>query len=277
MSYAVSTVTLGNSLVLSLAAQGDEEGPALVLLPGPTDSWRSYEPVLGQIPPSIRVVAVSQRGHGDSDKPALGYGVEHFAADVMLLLDGLGIERAVLAGHSGSCLVARRVAIDHPHRIAGLVLEASPTTLRGNAALEDFMSSVVSRLKDPIDPDFARSFLTDTSTDKLAPDLQDRLVDELLKVPAQVWNEMFAALLTYDDLAELDRITAPTLLVWGAADSLIGRDMQNLLTERIRHAELLTYPRIGHTPRWEDPARFAGDVTAFMARAVRLDHDRFAR
>jgi pimeloyl-ACP methyl ester carboxylesterase len=104
--------------------------------------------VFERIPPSIRVVAVSQRGHGDSDKPALGYGVEHFAADVVPVLDVLGIERAVLAGHSGSCMVARRVAIDHPDRIAGLVLESSPTTLCANAALEDFVSSVVSGLED---------------------------------------------------------------------------------------------------------------------------------
>jgi len=38
-----------------------------VLLPGPTDSWLSYMPVLERIPRSIRTIAVSQRGHGDAD------------------------------------------------------------------------------------------------------------------------------------------------------------------------------------------------------------------
>jgi pimeloyl-ACP methyl ester carboxylesterase len=61
----------------------------VLLLPGPTDSWRSYEPVLDQLPSSIRAIAVSQRGHGDSDKPATGCRVEDFAADVVPLLDGL--------------------------------------------------------------------------------------------------------------------------------------------------------------------------------------------
>jgi pimeloyl-ACP methyl ester carboxylesterase len=128
MTIAASTVTLGSGITLSYAAQGDESGPVVVMLPGPTDSWRSYEPVLEQLPPSVRAIAVSPRGHGDSDKPAIGYRVEDFAADVVPLLDGLGIEQAVVAGHSGSCLAARRVAIDHPERVAGLVLEASPTT-----------------------------------------------------------------------------------------------------------------------------------------------------
>ena len=81
--------------------------------------------------------------HGDSDKPMTGYRVEDFAADVVPFLDVLGIDRAVLAGHSGSCPMVRRVAIDQPERVAGLVLEASPTTLHGDARLEEFVETVV--------------------------------------------------------------------------------------------------------------------------------------
>ena len=43
-----------------------------------------------------------------------------------------------MAGHSGSCLVARRVTLDRPELVAGLVLEASPTTLRGDRGLDRF-------------------------------------------------------------------------------------------------------------------------------------------
>lgn len=78
---------------------------------------------------------------------------------------------------------------------------------------------------------------------------------------------MFAGLVAYDDLAELGRITVPTLLVWGDADGLVGRDMQEMLAERIGGAELLVYPGVGHTPRWDDPTRFAADVAAFVERS----------
>ena len=73
--------------------------------------------------------------------------------------------------------------------------------------------------------------------------------------------------LSYDDLAELDRITVPTLMVWGDADGLVGRDMQHTLAQRISGAELLVYQGVGHTPRFEDPARFAADVAAFVKRS----------
>ena len=271
MTREVSTVTIGTGPTLSYAEQGNGSGPALVLLPGPTDSWLSYEPVLARIPPSIRVIAVSQRGHGDSDKPATGYRVEDFAADVVPLLDTLRIERAILVGHSGSCLVARRVAIDEPERVAGLVLEASPTTLHGNPQLTEFVESIISGLEDPIDPEFARSVIVDTSSDEVGPELLALLAGEILKVPARVWREMFADLLQYDDTPDLGRITAPTLLIWGDADEIVPRGMQEQLTRRISRADLVVYPGVGHAPRWEDPARFASDVVAFVERSLAPD------
>jgi non-heme chloroperoxidase len=265
----VPAVTLASGLTLSYAHQRGAADPAVVLLPGPTDSWRSYQPVLDRLPRETHAISVSQRGHGDSDKPDSGYRVEDFAGDVVPLLDARGIERAVLAGHSGSCLVARRVALDHPERIAGLVLEASPTTLNGDARLVDFVEAVVSDLEDPISPEFARSFIADTSSEGVGAGLVDVLVEELLKVPAHVWHGTFAGLLQYDDMAELGRIEAPTLLVWGDADALVSRDMQDHLVRSIPAADLLIYDGVGHTPRWVDPARFSRDLVAFVRGVAR--------
>lgn len=264
MTIDVSTVTLANGLTLSYADQGARSALPVVLVPGATDSLWSYEPVLERLRPSIRAIAASARGHGDSDKPATGYRIDDFAADVVRLLDALDIECAVLVGHSSSCLVTRRVAIDFPQRVAGLVLEASPTTLRGHAGLEGFVESVVSGLGDPIDEGFARAFVADTSSDQLSRELIGTLVREVTKVPTRVWREMFGALLQYDDTAELGRITAPALLVWGDADELATRAMQEELARAIRGARLLVYEGVGHTPRWEDPDRFASDLAAFV-------------
>lgn len=257
---------LDTGLTLSCLDNGAASDLAVVFLPGPTDSAFSYQPVLEHMPASLRCVAVSQRGHGDSDKPANGYAVEHFAGDVPRLLDALDIGRAVLVGHSGSCLTVRRVALDHPELVAGLALEAAPTTLKDDPGLLDFVESVVGSLDDPIDPEVARSFLTDTSAAGLDADLCQQLVAELVKVPVHVWNEMFAALLHYDDLAEIGAITAPTLLLWGDADQLVGRMMQDELLRRLPDATLAVYSGLGHTPRWEDPSRFASDVADFAQR-----------
>jgi pimeloyl-ACP methyl ester carboxylesterase len=264
---ATANLTLASGLRLSYAERGADSGPAVLLHPGPTDSWRSYESVLDRLPRGIRAIALSPRGHGDSDKPDHGYAVEDFARDVVEVLDALGIGRAVLVGHSGSCLVTRRVALDHPERVAGLVLEASPTRLGDEAALREFVNSIVMQLEDPIDPDFARSVVAGTSSEHVAPDLMDALVAEVAQVPARVWREMFSQLLDYDDTAELTGIAAPALLTWGDRDTLVAREMQEALVDRIPNAELVVYEGAGHTPRWEAPQRFADDVAAFSQRS----------
>ena len=265
------SVTLASGLRLACVEHGAPSPVTVVLWPGPTDSWRSYSPVLDHLPPEVRAIAVSPRGHGDSDKPTSGYRIEDFAQDAIELLDALEIDRPVLVGHSGSCLMARRVALDHPARVAGLVLEASPTTLRRDPDLERFVSEVTGTLDDPIDPEFARSFVVDTSSDTVPPAALDALVDDVLEVPARVWREMFSALLEYDDTSELGRIDAPTLLIWGERDDLVPRAMQDVLVDAIPNAELTVYAGVGHTPRWEDPERFAGDVARFVDQLPATD------
>ena len=93
--------------------------------------------------------------------------------------------------------------------------------------------------------------------------LLDVLARDLLKVPPHVWRKMFAALLSYDDSDELDRITSPALLIWGDADGVVSREMQDQLTRSLSRSELVVYPGVGHTPRWEAPTRFAADATSF--------------
>ena len=265
---ATAVATLGSGLALAYADRGDPSQPTVLFLPGPTDSWHSYRPVLDAMPPDVRAVAVSPRGHGDSDKPPSGFSISHLAADVVPFLDALGVERAVLAGHSASCFVARRVALDQPDRVTGVVLEASPTTLRGDPGLQAFVESLLSTLEDPISPELARSFVVDTSADHLPADLLDVFVSEVLKVPAHVWREMFTALLEHDDLVELPNLSVPALLIWGDADALVSRTMQDELVRQIPRAELVVYPGVSHAPRWEDPSRFAHDVAGFT-REVR--------
>jgi len=80
---ADASVTLTSGLRLSYAERGAASEPAVVLLPGPTDAWRSYEPVLDRLPRGTRAIAISARGHGDSDKPDGGYAVADFAGDVV--------------------------------------------------------------------------------------------------------------------------------------------------------------------------------------------------
>lgn len=217
--------------------------------------------MLPQLPSTFRTIAVSQRGHGDSDKPERGDTVRDFAADLKALLDALAIRRAVIAGHSSASIVARRFALDHPERITGLVLEGSFVKLGEGAA--QFGARVAS-LEDPISQEFARDFASGTCGRPASTEFLDAMIEESLKAPARVWRETFASLLDYDDSAEAARLDVRALVVWEDKDAIIDRTATDALARSIRGSKLVVYEGIGHTPQWEDPPRFAHGVAAFM-------------
>jgi non-heme chloroperoxidase len=88
---------------------------------------------------------------------------------------------------------------------------------------------------------------------------------ESLKVPAFVWRATVRGILDDDFSAELRRITAPTLVIWGDEDALLPREDQEALARGIPDARLLVYQGAGHAFYWEDPARVGADLALFVA------------
>jgi non-heme chloroperoxidase len=215
-------------------------------LHGFTDSWFSFARVLDDLPSDVRAVAPSQRGHGDSERPLCCYHVSDFAKDAVALLDALGIERATVVGHSMGSFVARRVAAEHPTRVARLVLIGSGTTARKAAVID--LNHQVQKLADPVPPDFVREFQASALSKPIPPTFLDRVVRESQKVPARVWRDVLAGLIGPEAQNRLERIGASTLIVWGDKDAYWVRSDQDDLLGAISGARLVTYPGVGHSP-----------------------------
>ena len=209
---------------LEYVEQGDRAGIAVILLHGYTDSWRSYERVLPFLPKHFHVFAVSQRGHGNSDRPLDGYRAQDFARDVAGFLDAVHVKSAVVVGHSMGARNAMRFAIDYPQRTRALVLVGAFMPGPPNAAVQEFWDTSVSRLTDPIDPAFARAFQQDTLAQRVPPEFFDTVVAESLKVPARVWKAALSGLMSGDFAADLPKITAPVLLIHSRDDDYVLKD-----------------------------------------------------
>src|SRR5215207_7234175 len=187
---AARSITLRNGVTLPYVEHGDPAGVPVVLLHGYSDSWYSFEPLLPHLPTSIRAFALTQRGHGDADRPASGYTPRDFAADVAEFMDALDIDSAVIVGHSMGSYAAQRFAMDHPERTLGLVLMGSFTSWRENQIVAEFWEEALSKLTDPIDPEFVREF---QESPLMEPAFLETVVREALKVPARVWQEALKA------------------------------------------------------------------------------------
>lgn len=117
--------TRGAAVDIAFRVRG--RGPAVVLLHGTSANHAVWEPVAGALSDRATVIALDQRGHGRSDKPASGYAGPDFAGDVLTVLDALGLERAIVGGHSLGARNAWLVAALHPERVrAVLAVDYAP-------------------------------------------------------------------------------------------------------------------------------------------------------
>jgi pimeloyl-ACP methyl ester carboxylesterase len=264
--HTASAVEIHDGLLIPYVEQGHPDGVPVVLLHGITDSHRSYEPVLAALPQSIRAIAVTARGHGDAGKPVSGYDQPQMAADVIAVMDALGIERTIIAGHSMGSWTARRIAAYHPDRVLGAVLLGTFATFHQNPGVGE-LSAEFRALEDQIDPGYARAWQESTMARPVPESYMEMIVEETCKPPARVWRAALAGLV--DDRPEPPgTIQVPTLLCYGERDAFVPRTDQDELLARIPDAELRIYEGGGHALHWERPERFAADLVEFAATRV---------
>lgn len=259
-----SRLRLASGLQLEYVSQGPQGGSTLLLLHGITDSWRSFEPVLPHLPTGWHVLALTQRGHGGSDKPTGAYRTRDFAADAAAFAQALDLPPLFVVGHSMGAANAMRLAIDHPGLVRGLVAAGAFASFGDKPGLVNFVASEIASLTDPIPRALAQAFQQDTLARPVPADLLETAVDESLRVPAHVWREAFARLLDDDFSAELQRIVAPTLLVQGGADAFVPETDTQRLLQRLPRARASVWAGAGHAMHWEDPVRFAAELVRFV-------------
>ena len=97
------------------------EGRPVVLLHGLASTCRIWDFVAPILARDFSVIAIDQRGHGDSGKPEQGFDFASVGSDVAALLEGRGIQRPVLVGHSWGADVALELAVAHPVLLQGIV------------------------------------------------------------------------------------------------------------------------------------------------------------
>jgi non-heme chloroperoxidase len=261
----IEKTSIGNGVSLEFVHQGKGTGDPVVCLHGITDSWRSFESVLAELPPDIEAFAVSQRGHGDSDRPDSGYEIGQFARDVAAFMRSLEIERAVIVGHSMGAIVAQRFALDFPEMVSGLVLIGSMSNLAGNADVQRFYEEAIRPIGDEIDPELAREFQESTLAQPIDPIMLDMVIAESLKVPARVWKAAFQGLKDVNFIPELAKIEAPVLILWGDLDNFVKRTEQEIVAATLSTSKLVVLPGHGHAVHWESPELIAREIETFVA------------
>jgi pimeloyl-ACP methyl ester carboxylesterase len=239
----------------------------LVLIHGIGADGRMFGPVVERLAGAARIVVWNLPGYagkpldGPLDFPGLASAL---AAD----LDALGIERAVLLGHSIGGMVVQELAATIPERVRALILSA--TTAAFGSRDGSFQSEFVQARLGPLDAGRTMAEMAAKAAPRLvgsaaAPEAAPELMRLMSQVPEATFRAAIRCLVTFDRRADLARIAAPTLLIAGEEDTNAPLKTMTRLAEAISGSRLEILSGIGHLAPLECPDRYAGIVRQFLA------------
>lgn len=242
--------------------------PVLLLHANPGDG-RDYAAVTPALAERHTTYAVDWPGYGDSPIPPRPETVTAMAYAGLLpeILAGLGLRRAALIGNSMGGYAAARLAATRPEAVSALVLVNSAGFTRHNPltraitrlkGTETVTRALVGRL-----PRLYLRERTPAVREMLARDEARRGDRADIALEAAIWRSFTTG--EHDLRARATRITAPTLLLWGTRDPILGWDGRSA-RRAIPHATWHPLPT-GHAPFAEDPAAFLAAVLPFLASA----------
>ncbi len=247
----------------ALAYQRQGAGYPMVLLAGQANDHHWWDGVREDFHPAHSTITVDYRGTGDSGKPDQPYSTRGFAADVISVLDELGVERADVYGTSMGGRVAQWLAALHPGRVRRLVLGC---TSPGGPHATERDADVRRALARP-DPDAARQALLELMFTPSWP-VEQPCAQQVLgdpHMPAHAKRRHLVASNEHDAWDVLPQIDAPTLVLHGEQDRLTPPGNAPLLAERIPQARLHLLPDARHAYFLEFRATAGELVRSFLA------------
>jgi 3-oxoadipate enol-lactonase len=262
----------GRGVVLNYRLQGDGSR-ALVCVHGVGSSLEAWQGVAAKLGDTFRILTLDLRGHGRSSLVKGRYEIDDFVGDVLALADHVGFGQFDLAGFSLGGLIAQRLALTHPQRLAKLVLLS---TVSGRTQEE--RERVAARLAALQAGDRGSHY--DASLSRwLTEAYQQRnpeLVAGLRQRNAENDPDCYAA--AYRVLAQtdfggfIDQIGAPTLIATGEEDQGSNPRMAHFMHQCIPGSQLAILPGLRHSILIEAP-----DVVAALMRRFLVDDQRETR
>ena len=251
---------------------GPREAPAILLLHGfgaSLQAWDDWAPALEK---NLRVLRIDIPGFGLSG-PAVNQDYSDAAdvAHVIALLDQLGMQQVIVAGHSMGGRIAWNLAAAHPERVSKLVL-LSPDGFPDPNAKSDKTYEVPALLgllpyslpkwalrMGGVAPAFADG-------SQLTPQMMQRYHDMMLAPGVRTaLLERMRQTRNSDPVARLKSITVPTLLIWGEKDAFIPVSNAQDYLKAMPQAKLVTLPGVGHVLHEEAPQASVQAVLDFLS------------
>jgi 3-oxoadipate enol-lactonase len=261
--------TLINDIAISYIEHGSSQGLPIVFIHGFPFSHKMWEPQMRELPNDIHAIAYDVRGHGSSDIGDGQFTIELFVDDLIVLLDHLGIEKAVLCGLSMGGYIALRAIERHPNRIKGLVLcdtksesDTNEEKIKRTSSIKTVKSAGVSAFAE----DFVKAVFW-TKTFKKNPGAIE-FIKELIRANSTlgICGTLLALASRTDTTQSLSSINVPTCIIVGEYDLRTPPSCAQGMHKAIAGSELHILSNAGHMSNLENTKDFNENLVAFLKK-----------
>ncbi len=247
---------------IHICQDGPSDAPELLLIHGSASSTRSWDALVPLLKYSHRVIRIDLPGHGRSAEPTGGYEVPEQGRRVGEELDRLGVERAIVVGHSSGGMIATALAEQRPDLVSALAL------INTGPSLDAFIEQEPAGISQwPPTDDQIRTFAS-TGFSREGYEIPQALVDDVRGMTFQAFTGAMEAAREYlGERALPERLTAigkPLQVIFGEQDRR-WRSSSAGDYRAVPGARVEWLPGVGHSPPLEDPRRTAGLLLAFTA------------
>jgi 3-oxoadipate enol-lactonase len=236
-------------------------GPrTLVGIGGWTGSWEVWADVFGILSQSWRTIGIDHRGTGATVASTEGVTIDQMAADLLAVLDKMGIEQCVLAAESSGSAVALTAAHQQPARFQGLALSGGLYYRLKTDIPDPFLSALQTNYETAV-----HYFVTNCLPESNNPAIH-QWGKKVLQTTQTAAIDLYTAILNLDLRPLLPHINIPTLILHGDADRIIPADSSRWLATQIPQSQLHILPGAGHAPMMTFPQEVAEAINHYFAQ-----------
>lgn len=265
------TVYGGGDVALRVEEVGS--GQPVLLVHGYSQSRMSWRKQFeSDLTDDLRLVAMDNRGHGESDKPRDAYDSELWAKDIHSIITELGLEDIVLVGWSyGGLAILDYVELYGTDRLTGLSLVGAVASIGTETATEHLGPGYIDLVEGFVSTDVEesmetmRQFVDLCVHEELSPEDRYYMLGYNMVVPPHVRDSLRDRTVTHE--SELKDLEIPVLLIHGEEDAVVVPEASRQYADLLDGAELSFYPETGHSPFWERPERFNRELHEFALDA----------